>query len=163
MSLVSFTAVFFATWWVVLFAVLPFSVRTQEDDHDVTLGTVPSAPRGPHMLRAVVRTTIATMVLMGILWADEGLGRADDLPNRPGRARRTAMSAWSGCERVIFVSGAVRLCLCSATNRVDGGCKQHQTQESERVPSRAESPVIRRQRVTALLGPNVPKNSRVGR
>ena len=37
MSWVSFTALFFATWWIVLFVVLPFSVRTQDDDHDVAV------------------------------------------------------------------------------------------------------------------------------
>ncbi|KAA3449139.1 DUF1467 domain-containing protein [Mesorhizobium sp. SARCC-RB16n] len=83
MSWVSFTALFFATWWVVLFAVLPFSVKTQEDDHDVTLGTVPSAPRGPHMLRAVIRTTIATAILMGIFYGlTHGLGYSlNDIPH----------------------------------------------------------------------------------
>jgi hypothetical protein len=60
MSWVSFLALFFITWWVVLFAILPFSLRTQDEDEDVTLGTVSSAPRGPHMLRAVLRTTIVT-------------------------------------------------------------------------------------------------------
>jgi predicted secreted protein len=83
MSWVSFAALFFASWWVVLFAVLPFSVRTQDDDHDVTLGTVPSAPRGPHMLRAVLRTTVATMVLMGIFYGlTRGLGFSlNDIPH----------------------------------------------------------------------------------
>ena len=83
MSWVSFTALFFATWWVVLFAVLPFSIRTQDDDHDVTLGTVPSAPRGPHMLRAVIRTTIATAILMGIFYClTHGLGYSlNDIPH----------------------------------------------------------------------------------
>jgi predicted secreted protein len=83
MSWVSFIALFFATWWVVLFAVLPFSVRTQEEDHDVTLGTVPSAPRGPHMLRAVLRTTIATAILMGIFYGlTRGLGYSlDEVPH----------------------------------------------------------------------------------
>jgi predicted secreted protein len=81
MSWISFTALFFATWWVVLFVVLPFSVRTQDDDHDVTLGTVASAPRGPHMLRAVIRTTIVTAILMGIFYGlTHGLGYSvDDL------------------------------------------------------------------------------------
>ena len=81
MSWISFTALFFATWWVVLFAVLPFSVRTQDDDHDVTLGTVASAPRGPHMLRAVIRTTIVTAIVMGIFYGlTHGLGYSvDDL------------------------------------------------------------------------------------
>ena len=83
MSWVSFTALFFATWWIVLFVVLPFSVRTQDDDHDVTLGTVPSAPRGPHMLRAVLRTTVATAVLMGIFYGlTKGLGYSlDEVPH----------------------------------------------------------------------------------
>ena len=83
MSWVSFTALCFATWWVVLFAVLPFSIRTQDEDHDVTLGTVPSAPRCPHMLRAVVRTTIATAVLMGIFYGvTHGLGYSlNDIPH----------------------------------------------------------------------------------
>jgi len=83
MSWVSFIALFFATWWVVLFAVLPFSLRTQDEDKDVTLGTVPSAPRGPHMLRAAFRTTIATLVLLGIFYGiTHGLGLGiDDIPH----------------------------------------------------------------------------------
>ncbi|UDL89878.1 DUF1467 family protein [Mesorhizobium sp. PAMC28654] len=83
MSWVSFTALFFATWWVVLFAVLPFSVRTQDDDQDVTLGTVPSAPRGPHMLRAIIRTTLVTAVVMGIFYGlTHGLGYSlDEIPH----------------------------------------------------------------------------------
>ncbi|MER8767651.1 DUF1467 family protein [Mesorhizobium sp. M0960] len=83
MSWVSFIALFFATWWVVLFAVLPFSMRTQDEGQDVTLGTVPSAPRGPHMVRAALRTTIATLVLMGIFYGiTRGLGLGiDDIPH----------------------------------------------------------------------------------
>jgi predicted secreted protein len=62
---------------------LPFSVRTQEDDQNVTLGTVASAPRGPHMRRAVVRTTIVTAVIMGIAYFVTGyLGLGiDDIPH----------------------------------------------------------------------------------
>ena len=51
MSCVSAAAVFFILWWMVLFAMLPFGLKTQDDDDDVTLGTVSSAPRGPHMLQ----------------------------------------------------------------------------------------------------------------
>ena len=50
-------ALFFILWWMVLFAMLPFGLKTQDEDEDVTLGTVSSAPSGPHMLRAVMRTT----------------------------------------------------------------------------------------------------------
>ncbi|RWP20852.1 DUF1467 family protein [Mesorhizobium muleiense] len=83
MSWVSFLALFFITWWVVLFAILPFSLRTQDEDEDVTLGTVSSAPRGPHMLRAVLRTTIVTLVLLGVFYGmTRGLGLGiDDIPH----------------------------------------------------------------------------------
>ncbi|MBA1139190.1 DUF1467 family protein [Mesorhizobium neociceri] len=83
MSWISFAALFFITWWLMLFIVLPFSVKTQDDDHDVTLGTVASAPRGPHMLRAVIRTTIVTAVVMGIFYGlTHGLGYSlDEVPH----------------------------------------------------------------------------------
>jgi len=83
MNWVSFVALFFVTWWLVLFAVLPFSLRTQDEDHDVTLGTVSSAPKGPHMLRAAIRTTIVTAIVIGIFYGlTRGLGLGfDDIPH----------------------------------------------------------------------------------
>ena len=82
MTWVSLVAIYFVMWWLVLFAILPFGVKTQDDDEEVTLGTVSSAPRGPHMLRAVMWTTIVTTILvgiyMGLTW---GLGYGfDDIP-----------------------------------------------------------------------------------
>jgi len=65
MSWVSAFAIFFILWWTVLFATLPFSLRTQDEEGDITLGTVPSAPRGPHMLRAFLRTTIVSVLIFG--------------------------------------------------------------------------------------------------
>ena len=83
MNWVSLAALFFVTWWLVLFAVLPFSLRTQDEDKDVTLGTVSSAPRGPHMLRAVIRTTIVTAIVMGVFYGlTKGLGFGfDEIPH----------------------------------------------------------------------------------
>jgi predicted secreted protein len=82
MSWISFTALFFVLWWLVLFAILPFGVKTQQDDGDVTLGTVPSAPRGPHMLRAVLWTTLVTAIIMGAFYGvTRGLELGiDDIP-----------------------------------------------------------------------------------
>jgi predicted secreted protein len=37
-------AVYFIVWWMTLFVVLPIGLRTQAEDNDVVLGTVPSAP-----------------------------------------------------------------------------------------------------------------------
>ncbi|WP_442583283.1 DUF1467 family protein [Mesorhizobium sp. ASY16-5R] len=67
MSYISAAAVFLIIWWTVLFAVLPFGLKTQDDDGETVLGTVSSAPRGPHMLRAVIWTTIVSLVIFGFL------------------------------------------------------------------------------------------------
>ncbi|HEU4985677.1 MAG TPA: DUF1467 family protein [Rhizobiaceae bacterium] len=82
MSWVSIAAIFFIIWWVVLFAALPIGLRTQDEDDNVTLGTVSSAPRGPHMLRAFIRTTIIALVVFGLFY---GITRVagftfDDIP-----------------------------------------------------------------------------------
>ena len=82
MSWISAAAIFFIIWWLVLFAALPFSLKTQDDDGETVLGTVSSAPRGPHMLRAVIRTTIVSLLIFGIFYYVTkvlGLG-IDDIP-----------------------------------------------------------------------------------
>ena len=66
MSWVSFTALFFATWWVVLFAVLPFGVRSQHEEGGMTEGTDPGAPVAHGMVRKMIWTTIISAVLFGI-------------------------------------------------------------------------------------------------
>lgn len=82
MGWISFVAIYFVLWWLVLFAVLPFGLRTQDDDREVTLGTTASAPRGPHMARAVLWTTIVTSVLVGFYyWGTQIMGYSfRDLP-----------------------------------------------------------------------------------
>jgi predicted secreted protein len=82
MTWVSVAALYFILWWIVLFATLPFGLKTQDDDKDVTLGTVSSAPKGPHMLRAFVCTTIVSaLILGGFYLLTKGLGLGiDDIP-----------------------------------------------------------------------------------
>ena len=82
MSWVSVAAIFFIIWWLVLFATLPFGLKTQDDDRDVTLGTVSSAPKGPHVVRAMLRTTIVALVIFGVFYVlTKGLGFSiDDIP-----------------------------------------------------------------------------------
>lgn len=81
-SVISYAALYFVLWWLCLFAVIPFSLRTQEEDGEVTLGTVASAPRGHHMRRAALRTTIVSAVIFAIyLGLTQGLGYTlDDIP-----------------------------------------------------------------------------------
>jgi len=89
MSWISIAAIYFILWWVVLFAMLPFGVKTQEEDGEVTLGTVASAPRGPHMRGAVIRTTIvATVIFAAFYIATVHYGFSfDDIPRIGPSAR----------------------------------------------------------------------------
>jgi predicted secreted protein len=65
MSLVSSIAVYFVLWWLCLFAVLPFGVKSQHEADDVQPGTEPGAPVRPLLLWKVLATTI----LAGIIFA----------------------------------------------------------------------------------------------
>ena len=82
MTWISAAALYFILWWLVLFVTLPFGLKTQDEEDDVTLGTVSSAPKGPHMLRAFVRTTIVSaLILGGFYLLTKGLGLSiDDIP-----------------------------------------------------------------------------------
>jgi predicted secreted protein len=68
MSIGSIVAVYFVVWWVVLFAVLPFGIRTQDDAGDVTLGTTSSAPMRPLLIRKAIATTIVAAIVVGGMW-----------------------------------------------------------------------------------------------
>ncbi|MEO1206198.1 MAG: DUF1467 family protein [Pseudomonadota bacterium] len=60
-------AVFFIIWWAVLFAVLPFGMRTQDEDGEVVPGTPGSAPSNPNMLRIfAINTVVAAVVFAGV-------------------------------------------------------------------------------------------------
>lgn len=85
MGLVSGLAIYFIIWWVSLFLVLPFGVRTQAEEENIRLGTIPSAPARSRMLWRVIATTILATTLFGAYyWAVEikGLG-LDDLTFLP--------------------------------------------------------------------------------
>jgi predicted secreted protein len=68
MSIVSLIAIYFVVWWVVLFAVLPFGVRTQEEDGDIVLGSSHSAPTRPLLLRKALATTILSAIVVFGFW-----------------------------------------------------------------------------------------------
>jgi predicted secreted protein len=56
-------AIFFLIWWVVLFAVLPWGVRSQHEGGDIAPGTDPGAPVLPHLGRKLLLTTLVTCVV----------------------------------------------------------------------------------------------------
>jgi predicted secreted protein len=69
MQTLTFAAIFFATWWLCLFIVLPFGIKTQAEDEEGTiLGTTESAPVRPMLVRKALITTALTFVVVGALY-----------------------------------------------------------------------------------------------
>lgn len=63
-------AIYFVLWWVVLFAVLPFGVRSQAENGEGIAGTDPGAPSVPGMLRKLLWTTVVSAILFAAgMWA----------------------------------------------------------------------------------------------
>jgi predicted secreted protein len=61
-------AIYFTTWWIVLFAVLPFGVRSQDESRDVVPGTDPGAPTLPRLaVKAAWTTGLSALVFLLIL------------------------------------------------------------------------------------------------
>ncbi len=61
-------AVYFILWWTVLFAVLPFGVRTQAEAGSVVPGTPESAPAAFRLRRALGLTTLVSAVIFAAMW-----------------------------------------------------------------------------------------------
>ena len=70
MSLPLSIAAYFTLWWVVLFAVLPFGVRSAaEAGTDRPAGTDAGAPLAPRLALKALATTIVSGVLFAALYA----------------------------------------------------------------------------------------------
>ena len=53
-------AVYFIIWWLTLFMVLPFGIRSQAEADDIAEGTDPGAPVAPQLgLKLLVNTLLA--------------------------------------------------------------------------------------------------------
>ena len=67
MSLATAIAIYFIIWWVVLFAVLPWGVRSQQEHGAIVPGSDPGAPMMPALKRKLVWTTIIAAIVFA-LW-----------------------------------------------------------------------------------------------
>ncbi|MBX3554318.1 MAG: DUF1467 family protein [Pseudolabrys sp.] len=67
MSTTTAIAIYFLIWWVTLFAVLPFGVRSQEEQGEFAAGTDPGAPVAARLLWKLLWTTLVASVIFGIL------------------------------------------------------------------------------------------------
>jgi predicted secreted protein len=67
-SLSTAAAIYFVLWWVLLFAVLPWGVRSQEESGDVVPGSDPGAPAVPRLLAKLLWTTVVTTIVFALLY-----------------------------------------------------------------------------------------------
>jgi predicted secreted protein len=66
MPVTTAVAIFFLIWWVVLFAVLPFGVRSQHEDGEMAAGTDPGAPVIARLgLKLIWTTIVAVLIFAG--------------------------------------------------------------------------------------------------
>ncbi len=81
MSVTSAVAIYFIIWWTVLFAVLPFGLRTQAEAGMVVPGTPESAPARLRIGRIVLATSIVAGLVFAAVYGllHSGL-TLDDIP-----------------------------------------------------------------------------------
>ena len=63
MSWTTAAAIYFIIWWVTLFAVLPWGVRSQAESGEVVPGSDPGAPAIPHLRGKLIWTTIVSSLI----------------------------------------------------------------------------------------------------
>lgn len=56
-------ATYFVIWWISLFAVLPFGVKSQQESGEVVPGSESGAPVKPMLLKKVIANTILAAVI----------------------------------------------------------------------------------------------------
>ena len=66
MSIATAIAIYFIIWWTVLFAVLPWGIRSQEESGAVIKGTDPGAPAIPRLGRKLIWTSIVAALIFAI-------------------------------------------------------------------------------------------------
>ena len=69
MSLTTAFAIYFVIWWIMLFAVLPWGVRSQHEAGNVAHGTDPGAPAIPRLWTKLLWTTLVSALVFGAAYA----------------------------------------------------------------------------------------------
>ncbi|MCI0466546.1 MAG: DUF1467 family protein [Beijerinckiaceae bacterium] len=60
-------AIYMTIWFTVLFAVLPFGVRSQHEAGTITPGTDPGAPVAPRLIAKFAWTTVISALIFAAL------------------------------------------------------------------------------------------------
>ncbi len=83
MGLAAIFAIYCMIWWLTLFIVLPFGIKTQEEAGTVSAGTTASAPVHPQVWKKMAITTVLSAVIFAVFYwtvIATGLG-LDDIPS----------------------------------------------------------------------------------
>ena len=67
MSWTTAVAIYFIVWWITLFAVLPWGVRSQAESGEVVPGSDPGAPAIPHLVAKLAWTTVVASVVFAVM------------------------------------------------------------------------------------------------
>jgi predicted secreted protein len=62
-------ALYFVIWWILLFAVLPFGVRSQVEAGEVVRGSEPGAPALPALREKAIWTTLVASIVLVVVAA----------------------------------------------------------------------------------------------
>jgi predicted secreted protein len=68
MPITTALATFFLIWWVVLFAVLPWGVRSQHEGGEMAPGTDPGAPTHFRLGQKLLWTTLVAIVVFAAFY-----------------------------------------------------------------------------------------------
>lgn len=76
-------AIYAVIWSTVLFAVLPWGVRTQHEAGDIVKGSAESAPVNPRLAMKALATTLVSGVIFGLFYLAITMGWLDGLVTPP--------------------------------------------------------------------------------
>jgi predicted secreted protein len=68
MTLVTQFAIYFIFWWLTLFLVLPFGVRSQIEEGHVVRGTEGGAPAKSNIIKKMFITTVLSALIYGAFY-----------------------------------------------------------------------------------------------
>ena len=74
MSWSTILAIYFILWWVVLFAVLPWGVHSQDESGDIAPGTDPGAPVRHRLALKFLWTTVLAGVVFAVFYGAYAAG-----------------------------------------------------------------------------------------
>ena len=67
MSLVGGIVILVIIWMVIFFTVLPFNIKSQIENKEISKGTDPGAPSNPHLLKKLLITSVISLIIFALI------------------------------------------------------------------------------------------------